>query len=285
MRLTPAAIFLTGLLAFVASGQALGSDLPKVASTDLCADQYLLHLADKRQITSLSDQSQSVLGVDPNGVMKLRRNRAQAEEFLLDGTQLVVLKQYGDDALEAMLHRFGIATLRLPYAATIDDVKANIELVADRIGRAQAGLMTTRDLEQALDHARIVAKTKPRRIALYLRPDGGGTGSGTFVHAAMDAAGFDNLQARLGQTGWASLPLEQLAQLEPDVVITSFFDNPLPSVANRKVRHPLVQAAIGNRPQFDVPGHLWICGGPGIAQAVRLLTAFAGGQSEGGVTR
>ena len=268
-----------GLLGLLISGPVFASDhtthLPKVASTDLCADQYLVSLAARDQIISLSDQSRSPVGIDPEGKLNLPRNRAQAEEFLQNGTELVILKQYGDVALEKMLHRFGIDTLRLPYAATINDVKAAVRLVASRIGRQAAGEQAITDLNRAITHANTIAKGHPRLTALYLRPDGGGTGSGTFVHAALDAAGFNNLQADLGQKGWASLPLEKLAVQDADIIVTSFFDNPLPSASNRKVNHPLISRFLAGKPRFDVPGHLWICGGPGVAEAVTLLADFA----------
>ncbi|MEM9122234.1 MAG: hypothetical protein AAGB03_02835 [Pseudomonadota bacterium] len=50
-------LFLTSKAAFAENDTAL----PRVASASLCADQYILALADRRQIVSLTWQSQGPL--------------------------------------------------------------------------------------------------------------------------------------------------------------------------------------------------------------------------------
>ncbi len=68
----------------------IATGLPRVASTSMCADEYVLLLANRTQIASLSSQARSPLSVYGDRAEGLKLNHRDAEEMARDRVDLVV---------------------------------------------------------------------------------------------------------------------------------------------------------------------------------------------------
>ncbi|MEM1139245.1 MAG: ABC transporter substrate-binding protein [Pseudomonadota bacterium] len=246
--------------------------LPRVASGSLCADQYILALADREQIVSLTWQAEGALSAFADRAAGIPINYGAAEEFIASETDLVVVNQWGATELRRVLGRFNIAIVELPLVEDFATIQATVSQVAHAIGQSARGESIIADMQSRLavvDRLREEQPIAPR--AVYFRPDGGGAGEGTFVNTAMVRAGFVNVSSHYGTAGWGRVPLEQLVLNPPDVIVTSFFDTAYDSLARRFGTHSLYRQLAEDVPVIAVPGKLWPCSVPMIAEATELL--------------
>lgn len=269
-----AALALIGLLA---AGPAAAG--PRAASTTLCGDQYLLALADRSQIASVSWMAIGPHSFHADRAAGLPQNRGAIEQLVAAGADLLVTGPGTDPQTRRALARFGIDAVEIDMAPDFDGIAANLRRVATALGEPARG-----EAAVAAMQARLAALAPPpdapRPRIVYYRPDGGGAGLGTIVDAALSAAGYANLQAERGMRGWGGLPAEALALDPPDGFVISYFDTGAQSVRRRLGRNPILQAAFGAKPVVAVPGDRWACAHPMVVEAVAALVAarqlFAG---------
>lgn len=205
-------------------GVAIASDAaatePHVVSLDYCADQYVLGLADPDHVLAVSDHADdrhSYLRAQAQDVPQIRDD---AEDVLALDPDLIVRGYDAGGRAAAYFERLGLETFELGYASDFDDVEAMIRRTAAALGRPGSGEARISHMSTQLARA----ADGPRLTALYMTPSGFTAGSGTLMDAFMTAAGFDNVIASEGKSGWVTLPLEQLHAQQPDVILAAFFD-------------------------------------------------------------
>ncbi len=267
---------LAAILAMLAIGAvpaapAAAGDLPRVASFGLCADHYVLALADPSQIVSLSHHAAGPLSVNRDRAAAFPANRGSAEELLMVGAEVVVLQRWGTAETAAHLTRQGVAVVPVGDDLRLTDAVASIRRVGAAIGRPGAAATWADALA-----ARSAATPPPGPVAAYFRPDGGSAGANTFVDDAMTAAGLANLKAELGESGWRRLDLEALVMTPPVLMVFSFFDTSPPSLGGSFTRHPVFRRFAADRPVFGVPGAYWPCAGPHLGDAIDHLAGALG---------
>ncbi|MCB9957556.1 MAG: ABC transporter substrate-binding protein [Rhodospirillaceae bacterium] len=254
-----------------AAPPAAGSSatLPRVASVGLCADHYVLALADPGQIASLSREAVGPLSPQRDRAAAYPLNRGSAEDLLMSGAEVVVMRSWGAAATAAMAERFGMRVVRLGDGDRLADLPANLRLVGDAIGRADAG----EAMAQAAE--RLIAAVPPQRpgdpVAAYLGPAGGTAGPGTFVDDVLVAAGLGNLTGELGRPGWGHIDLETMVLTPPDLFVLSFFDTTRPSLTVALARHSVFRDLAVDMPVLTVPGAYWPCTSPHLVDAVAHL--------------
>lgn len=267
----------TFLFAALVAGMALLSPvqagaLPRAASVSVCADQFLLMLADKAQITSLSWQVEAPISFHAEEAKGLPQNKGSAEELLLQDAELVVMNQGSGTALKAALRRFGVDVFELPLSTRFEEVEETVLKLAAALGRPGRGKALVGEMRARLAAVESAARKKGP-LTLYYRAGGGGAGAGTFVHSVMEAAGLRNMQAEIGHQGWRSLPLEHAVLDPPQAFVTSFFDSPFASVRNAFRFNPVFWSLAEDKPLYEVPGKFWPCASPLLVDAAETLAA------------
>jgi len=256
------------------SGTAMAdpAPLPRVASTNLCADLMLVQIADPAQIVSLSYQSR-----DPrvSSIVEVARaypeNRGGVEDLLyLKPDIALVYTGWNGRGHAKLLAGRGIEILPLPYPATWSDALKTTREIAARIGRVEAGEIRIAEAKQRMRELR--ARIRPYR-ALYLRPSGGTAGSGTYVDDLLRLLGLRNIAAEQGLSGWGRFPLERLVTSPPDLFLLGYFDRVRPGVASAYGRHPLLRSMLERTPAVRVSGTLWGCGGLELVGAAERIVA------------
>lgn len=263
-----------GVLAVLASLPTAAAEegLPRIASTTLCGDQYLLALGVRAQIASVSWMAtgpNSAYAVEAEG---LSTNRGGLEELVASGADKVLAPRGMDPQMLRVLAAFEMEAVPIPAANDFETVASNLRAVGKAIGRPEAAEAAVAEMEARLAAIAPPADA-PRPLALYYRPGGGGAGAGTFVHAVIEAAGMRNQQAERGMTGWGGQPIEALATDPPDGIVTSFFDTAQVSVRARLSRNSVFRRATIEKPLAEVPGKLWVCGHPKMVEAAEILAA------------
>ncbi len=246
---------------------------PSVVSIDYCADQFVLALADRDQITALSDdadQVHSFYADRANGVPKFS---GTAEEVLVMDPDIVVRYWAGDQKFQTMMKRFQIPVVTAAFGADFETVYQNITLIADALNQSERGKQTVENMKDRLTHSQTrnnLASSSQR--ATYVTPSGFTTGSDTFVHEIIVSAGLVNRPAELGLVGWHSLPLEEIVLSPPDMIVASFFDLKSNNVLNWSVaRHTVMKKILAEKPTIFVPGKYLSCNGLFFIDAIEYI--------------
>lgn len=272
-------MILRGLLApilLLASGAASAA-APTVVSLSVCADQFVLALADKAQILSLSpDADNEFLSIMWREAAGIPRNKGMAEEAFALKPDLVLSNYWGRRKSAELLERFGIRVERVPLPVSFEEVRVLTRHLADLLDARPRGEALIAEMDRLLEEARNDAATRRRVSAAYYKAGGQSTGGDTFVDTVFQAAGLENLMARSGRKGWGRrLSLEELLTAQPELLVFSFFRERAMSLAQRTRSHSALERLVQRTAVENVPGEFWVCGGWFLAYAVERLNSAA----------
>ncbi len=234
----------------------------KVASLDLCADEYLLLLARPEEIASVSRVSQ-----DPadsslwRQARKYPGNRRGLENVLRTRPTMLLTMGGGGRATSLIASRLKIATTTLAYPTSISDVERSMIRVARMLGdprRADGWRKRLRLLK---------GRPSPQRDTIFLGGGGDSMSSGTLGAQWMALAG---MRQRALPGGRATL--ETLATVPPQILLRSTYRRNQPSLGQRWLDHPLARRSSARTIETD--GRPWTCSGPLMLEEIIRLRAL-----------
>ena len=222
----------------------------RVASLDLCADEYLLLLARPADIASVSRLSHDA--ADSPLWRHARRFPAHGgglEQIVGKRPTLLLVTGGGGRGTAAIAGKAGIRVLTLPYPQTIGDVEAAMVRVASALGDPARANSWRRRL------ARLRAAPLPQRDAIFLGGGGMSVSAGSLGAQWMALGGF---RQRALPGGRATLEL--LATRPPAVLLRSSYRAGQLSLGQRWLDHPLARSSRARAIATD--GRPWTCAGP-----------------------
>jgi iron complex transport system substrate-binding protein len=230
----------------------LAASLPlRVASLNLCSDEYLLLLADPRQVVSISYLSQ-----DPqesplwHSARRYRGNRGSIEDVLALRPDLILTMGGGGRATALLSGRLHIRSLDVPNPTTITGIAANLRMVAAALGapdRAMAWIAR-------LDRLSAAAPSAPTD-AVWVSGGGQSLEAGSLGAQWLRLAGY-----RQRPLQGARLTLETMLTNPPKVLIKSNYRSGQMSAGQRWFDNPIIQRSPGRKLATD--GRAWTCMGP-----------------------
>ncbi|MCY7280977.1 MAG: hypothetical protein LH610_08810 [Sphingomonas bacterium] len=232
----------------------------KVASLNLCTDEYLLMLARPGEIASVTrlsqDRSESPLWWK---AQTYPANRGAVEQVISVRPTLLLTMGGGARSRGLLARRMGIRTIDLPYPASIADVAGNMRRVAAALGdarRAEPWLARLKALE--------VATPKRQRDAIYVSGGGTSLSAGSPGAEWMALAGLKQRRLPGGRAEF-----ETLLVAPPAVLVRSDYRRGQMSQGMRWFDHPVVKR-LGPR-TLATDGRAWTCGGPLMLDAIERL--------------
>ena len=239
------------------STSAFAADKSTVASTSLCGDSYVLALMPER-INALSWQSRDALSSATQAQKFLPQIWDDPEVLLQSDAELIVFGPSEGTFSEHLSQK----TQKLEWGENFGSVITNSE-------RLNPASDYPRALKARLEKLGIRAASRTRKPkVLYLSRSGGTAGPGTYVDAAITAAGGTNV---VTSPSWFTPDPEEILIYDPDIILTSFFTDGYESVQSNGIRHAALQGFIKSRARIDIPGKLWPCAGPGLIDAAELI--------------
>jgi iron complex transport system substrate-binding protein len=256
------------ILPFVSLALALASPVeatpPRhVASLNLCADQFLVALADPGQIAGLTRLSH---------MPDMSPIAAQAARFPTIGSSAEALLAYRPDLLLTGWPGQADAAVRaglkaqivvVPPANSYADIVAQVRLISGAVGHPERGEALIRHMDTELA---AIPRTGRGRVAADYQRRGYLSGGGTLMDEMMRRVGLVNLATRLGRPALSNLSLEEFVAARPDFLITG--GKPARDLGSAMLQHPAI-AAIA---RLYLPGALADCGGPYFPAAIRTLS-------------
>lgn len=246
----------------------------RIVSLNLCTDELLLRLADPARIASVTWLSRNPAGSNVAEMAeRVPVNYGLAEQIIAAEPDLVLAGTFTTRIAIGMLKRTTIPVVEFPVPRSFDEVRQQVRDVAGLVQAEDRG----RALVAEIDRRVAAVAARPRAIrptAIVFNPNGATVGQGSLPDEIMTAAGLDNIAARLRIDNYGEIPLEVIALHEVDVLIVSASRDGPPSKATELLSHPILSKLTRTR-IVVLPGRLWNCGGPGVAEAVERLDAVA----------
>lgn len=244
----------SALLLLASSGAA------RVASLNLCTDEYLLLLGEPKQIVSVSYLSQ-----DPHESPLWREarhyppNRGSIEDVLTANPTMVLTMGNGGRATTLLARRIHLHVIDVPYANDLDGVARNLASIASALGQpAKAHSWIAR-----LNALRASAPKKAID-AIWISGGGWSLGANSMGTQWLRLAGFEQ---RALQGGRATL--ETLLAAPPRVLIKSNYRSGQMSGGELWLDNPIVRHS-GAR-QLTTDGRPWTCVGPLMIPEIERL--------------
>ncbi len=241
----------------------------RVVSLNLCTDQLAMMLADEGQLLSVSD-----LAYDPRSSAMVeeakdyRKNHGLAEEIYLLDPDLVLAGRFTTRATVSMLQRLGIAVVTLDPAYSLDDVRARIAEMGEALQQQDRAAGMLRDFDARLAQLQAEVSRRPRTALYYA--NGYTTGDRTLAGQILLAAGLSNVAAEAGIGAGGTMPLEVLAMIAPELLVTS---TPYPGESRSEdiLEHPVVETLRRTLPGTGFTDRDWICGTPYVLRAIENM--------------
>jgi iron complex transport system substrate-binding protein len=248
---------------------------PRIASINLCSDQYLLALADKSQIVSVT-----TLAADPDrsaeyaAATGIAVNHGAAEEIAAQAPDLVLADAFSDPATIALIRRIGIRVLVLPFSSDFDGIVANVRSVAQAIGAPERGEALAAKIAAEIQASPSLASpslVKNEPIVALVERGGYTLGTGSLLDEALTRAGGIGLARIWGLKAYATLPLERLVAAPVDLIVESADTKSAPSLGSEILNHPALRARFARTPHLAIPANLTDCAAPASAKLVTIL--------------
>lgn len=250
------------LIALALGGPLRAAPPRRIVSLNLCADQFLIALADPGQIAGITRLSH-MANMSPVAAQAAHLPTVgSSAEALLAAEPDLVLTGWPRQADAAVGAGLRTRVLVVPPANNYSDIVAQVKLVADAVGHPERGAALIRRMDAELA---AIPATGQGRVASDYQRRGYLSGAGTLMDDMMRRVGLVNLATRLGLPPLANLPLEQLVAHRPDFLITGA--GAARDLGSAMLRHP----AIAGIPRLILPGALADCGGPSYPRAIRIL--------------
>lgn len=248
----------------------------RVVSLNLCADQYLLALADRDQIAALThfavDPAISALHEQATG---LPLTRGSAEEVIRLAPDLVITGTYTRRQTRELLERLGYRVVVIDAARSFDVVRRTARELARLLGHPGRGERMVAALDRRLDAARDVSESDAPS-ALYYQRRGFANGADSLVSGIMRAAGLRNLAGELGVRRTGRVDLERIVMQRPDYLVVDTLTPAIEDQGTWLLGHPALLASVPPERRVALPQSLVICGGPMTVDAIDHLVRAVG---------
>ena len=262
-----AALLLSGAMiaATGVAAQPLRAAPRRIVSLNLCADQLILALADRRQIAGLTRNAPDAeLSAAAGQTRGLRILGSSAEEILEIAPDLVVgMPARGSPALTALRSQ-PVRTLDLTSANSLADIYVSIRQTASATGHPERGDALIGRMQRNLAR---VPRLGAGKVAAYYQRRGFLTGAGTLIDDLMRRLGLVNLATRLGKAPLAQVSLEEIVAAQPDYLIVETGSGRIADQGTEMLHHP----ALRGIPRISVPQAWTVCGGPAYVAAARII--------------
>jgi iron complex transport system substrate-binding protein len=243
----------------------------RIVSLNLCTDQLLVMLVERRRIAALSFlASDPTLSLVSDEARSLPAVRGSAEEVLRHDPDLVLAVPFAARTTIDMLNRLGRRVVLLPLARDLAGIGTIVRQLAAAVGEEEAGERMVAAYERSL--AAFPSRPEAGRpAALVYNIAGLVSGKGSLADAVLERAGWRNLAAELANDPRGAVPLELLVTHPPDLLVLGQDAGLYRTVQADNLRHPALRRLTERVPSLTLPQSHTLCGTPRVTQAIAML--------------
>ena len=254
-------------------GASYATELPRIASINLCTDQLLVTLADPEQILGLSPYSRDrARSWDAAKAAQFPKLSGEAEDVLVLRPDVVVAGRFTKRATRELLKEKGLRVVEFDAARSLDDVKKQIRQMGDLAKHPDRAAAEIQRMDTAIAHAREVVSRKPYRV-LALSRRGWVSGGDSLTNSLLATAGLNNAAADLGYKLGGFASLEAIVSLRPDFLLVSEAGDFAEDEGRAFMLHPALERFYPASKRLVIPEKLTVCGGPRLSEALDRLAS------------
>ena len=236
----------------------------RVASLNLCSDEYLLLLARPGEVASVTrlakDPQESVLAAL---AARVPTNRGRIEDVIAARPTVVLTMGSGGGRSSGEIARaMGMQVVSLVQPSTVEDVAMNLRQVAGLLGQP------ARAVPWIARIAGLRATPPTPRDTIWL-----GGGGLTLSPNSLSAQWLALAGLRQRKLPGGRATLEALATRPPAILVTSNYRAGQMSQGQRWLAHPLLAGLPSRRIATD--GRRWTCAGPLLIEEIERLRRVA----------
>ncbi|MBL8570467.1 MAG: ABC transporter substrate-binding protein [Phreatobacter sp.] len=245
---------------------AMASEPPRrIVSLNLCADQFVLALADRDRIVALSRlATDPAISAAADAARGLPQTGGTAEEVLSLNPDLVLVGPLDRLGTARILAARGFRVERMALPATFAETQAEIRRIAALVGHPERG----EALAARLDALPLQLGRMPAALPYERR--GYAAGAASLTGEVLSRAGFrhaDQGSAGLGRF----VPLEAIVAARPDALVVSETAARAADHGSALLLHPVLARLFPSERRVTLPAALTVCPGPALADAVEHL--------------
>ncbi len=256
------------LLALALAGVSPGaaSEPPRrIVSLNLCADQYLLALADRAQIVALSRLSTDpAISAAAEAARGLAQTGGTAEEVLALTPDLVLVGPLDRLGTARILASRGLRVERMALPRSFAETQAELRRIAALLGHPARG----EALAARLDAMPLQLGRSP--VAMPYERRGYAAGPASLLGEVLVRAGFRHSSGATGATG-RFVSLEELVAARPDALILGEAAARGVDQGSALIAHPALAQRFPAERRIALPDALTACPGPALIEAVERL--------------
>jgi iron complex transport system substrate-binding protein len=197
----------------------------RVLPANSAATDLLIEVCPRERIVAIPDAARhwSMIADDlGHWAEKPVLARFTGEAVLALEPDLVIASTWSDRAPIEVLRSAGIRVVELPDAESWADLVASVELLGEELDERERAAAFCERLEARREALALLAQPR-RRILPYANFGQGGStsGSNTTLDLAIRLAGFENVAASADLKRHASISLEEVILLDPEVFLTA----------------------------------------------------------------
>lgn len=210
-------------------------------------------------------------------IQKVGAQDINAEVVLSLLPDLALVTDYHYNTHPDILKQFeeaGIDVVVIGSASSFEDAYKHIEMIGKATGTIVEANEIVTDMKNRFDElkekAPVITDKKKVWVEVSPAPDIFTTGTSTFMHEMLEAIQAINVAEE--HEGWVQLTEEEIVQLNPDVIITTYgyyIENPTEEVYGREGWSEV--PAVKNKQVFDVDSDTVTRPGPRLIEGVETL--------------
>ena len=260
-------MLMASLLAVLATG-AGATDLPRVASINLCTDQLLMAVADPEQIVGLSPFSRDRLqSWDAEKAKRFNRLSGDAEDVLLLKPDVVLSGDYTRHATRELLKQKNVNVADFGFVRSLDEAKEQLLRVGKIVKQPERAAAIVAQIDDAVSRAKATTANKPHRI-LVLSRRGWVTGKDSLVNSLLTMLGQHNAASELGFEFGGFVSMEAILHVRPDALLVADGQDFAGDEGQAFLLHPAMERFYPLAKRMVVPEKLTVCGGLMLVETI-----------------
>ncbi len=231
----------------------------RIVSVLLATDEILSDLVDPSRIQAVTylAADDSISNVSAWAQEILHKIQVDIEQILACEPDLVFVAQFTRAEVVKLLLDADLLIVQIEFYNSIDDVKKNIERIAQAVGAETQAQEVILQMNEKLEEIEAKIKNiKTRPTVMSYSASGFTSGKDTTIHELIVRAGGRNVAAEHGIMGSQKVSVEKLIEWNPDVILLSSYSPGKEGFVHELRADPALQTvrAIKNNHIYVIPG-------------------------------
>jgi len=251
----------------------LADNMPeRVVSMNLCTDQLVLQLADRRNIASITYMADDPkISYFAKRAIGHQKNFGLAEEIIPLKPDLIMAGAFSGMVTTSILRRLKYNIVVFEIANDFDSLRKNIRKAGRILGKQSKAERLIGHFDKDLEK---FFYTGPLIPVVILQPRAAGTGKISLIDNILRKSGLKNISAGTNSSGVGWVTIEEVVVAKPEIIIADSISS-WPSLGHQAMLHPVYKSirndnGMGSR-RIQLPANLWNCGGVQVVKAVQIL--------------